>query len=574
LTLKENPIVVGINCVYHESSVCVVRGAQVLAFAEEERFNRRKHAKPADIDTVDEVPVAALQDCLARAGITVDEIDFVATSFDPGLRRAPLDEPTTPGSWGHAEGERLLRERLSRIPDEVSKVLGADVRDRWVWVPHEVSHAASAYLASPFDEAAILSIDGIGEHSTALLAYGRDGRVEALDTVVYPDSLGFVWEKLAKFTGLDEYSAPKLMALAAFASPDRYRETFEKIVSRAADGFTVDLDTFRFRVEDYEPLEKLFGPRRTGGPGAPFEYRYAEVAASLQEMTEDVLLTLATRLKELTGSDNLCLAGGVALNCVGMGRLLNHGPFDGVFVQPLAHDGGTALGAALWVAREHGRVSDRFVMADPYIGSVPATPAQIDAAIAAAPVTATRLDNAPRTAAALVADGKVVGWFQGGAEVGPRALGNRSIIGDPRNASTKDRINVRVKHREYFRPFAPSILEADAGEWFEFARTSLSTRFMSFALPVRAEKRAVVPAIVHVDGTARMQTVSAQVNPRYHALISEFKALTGVPLVLNTSFNTYDEPIVYTPADAIRTFLRTGMDALIIDDHLIERATP
>ncbi|MEV7806699.1 carbamoyltransferase C-terminal domain-containing protein [Microbispora sp. NPDC088329] len=569
--MKSNPIVIGINTVYHESSVCVVRGAEVLAFAEEERFNRRKHAKPADIDTVDEIPVEALRDCMLRAGITAEDVDYVATSFDPALRQPPLDEPVTAGSWGHADGERLLLERLNRIPDEVSKVLGADIRDRWVWVPHEMSHAASAYLASPFEEAAVLSIDGIGEHSTALLAYGRDGRIEPLDTVVYPNSLGFVWEKLAKFVGLDEYSAPKLMALAAFASPDRYRETFEKIVQRDGGGFTVDLDTFRFRVEDYEPLEELFGPRRTGGPGAPFEYRYAEVAASLQEMTEEVLLTLAGRLKEMTGSANLCLAGGVALNCVGMGRLLNDGPFDGVFVQPLAHDGGTALGAALLVARQKGRVSGRFVMTDPYIGSLPPTPAQVEAAIAAAPVKATRLDDAPRTAAELVADGKVLGWMQGAAEVGPRALGNRSIIGDPRNPSTKDRINVRAKHREYFRPFAPSVLESEAADWFEFARPSLSTRFMSFAVKVRADKRALVPAIVHVDGTARMQTVSAEVNARYHALIREFKELTGIPLVLNTSFNTYDEPIVYTPADAIRTFLRTGMDALIIDDYLIER---
>lgn len=569
--MKENPIVLGINSVYHESSVCVVQGSRVLAFAEEERFNRRKHAKPANIDTVDEVPVAALRDCLARAGLTMDDVDYVATSFDPSLRRPPPDEPTVAGSWGHPDGEKALMDRLNRLPDAVSEVVGQDVRGRWMWVPHEISHAASAYLASPFDDAAVLSIDGIGEHSTALLAHGKGGELEALDTIVYPDSLGFVWEKFAKFTGLDEYSAPKLMALAAFAAPDRYRGTFDKIVPRSLDGFTVDADTFRFRVEDYGPLEKLFGRRRTTGPGAPFEYRYAEIAASLQEMTEQVLLTLAGRLKEATGSANLCLAGGVALNCVGMGRLLNDGPFEGVFVQPLAHDGGTALGAALWVARRHGLVTDRFVMDDPYFGSQPATSTQVEAAIAAAPVRATRLDSAPDTAAGLVAAGKVVGWFQGAAEVGPRALGNRSIIGDPRSLSTKDRINIQVKHREYFRPFAPSVLESEAADWFDFARPSLSTRFMSFALPVRADKRGIVPAIVHVDGTARMQTVSADSNPRYHALISAFKAATGVPLVLNTSFNTFDEPIVHTPADAIRTFLRTGMDVLVLDDYLIER---
>jgi carbamoyltransferase len=570
--MSRNPIVLGVNSVYHESAACIVRGGEVLAFAEEERFNRRKHAKPADIETADEVPAAAILNCLDRAGVDADDIEHIAFSFDPSLRREPIDEPLTAGSWGHPDGERLFREKLAGIPDAVSKVLGQDVHERCSWVPHEISHAASTYFASPFQDAAILSIDGIGEHSTALLAHGQGRKMISLDTISYPNSLGFVWEKFAKYTGLDEYSAPKLMALAAFAPPGKYRAAFERLVTRTDDGFEVDLDSFRFRVEDYGPLEALFGPRRRAGVGAPFEYRFAEVAASLQEMTEKTLFSLAGRLKRETGSANLCLAGGVALNCVGMGRLLNEGPFDEVFVQPLAHDGGTALGAALWVANERGDVDSRFVMENPYIGSRQSTDEEIDAAISATPgIVATKLDSAPAKAAELIAQGLVVGWFQGPAEVGPRALGNRSILADPRTSASKDLINVRVKHREYFRPFAPSVLEEHAADWFDFNRTSLSTRFMSFAVPVRKDKRSVVPAIVHVDGTARMQTVSAQVNPRYHALISEFLARTGVPLVLNTSFNTYDEPIVYTPQDAIRTFLRTGMDALVIHDYLVER---
>ncbi|MER7844259.1 carbamoyltransferase C-terminal domain-containing protein [Kitasatospora sp. NPDC096077] len=571
--MSKAPVVLGINNVYHESSAVIVRGSEVLAFAEEERFNRKKHAKPADIETVDEIPVAAIRAVLERSGVTVDEIDHIAGTFDPSLRRPPIDEPTTAGSWGHPDGEKLLMEKLAAIPTAVSELLGQDIRDRWTWVPHETAHAASTYFASPFEDAAILSIDGIGEHSTALLAHGKGRSVTTVDTITYPDSLGFVWEKFAKFTGLDDYSAPKLMALAAFAPPEKYREAFAKLVSVGPEGFTVDADAFRFRVEDYGPLEELFGPRRQGGPGTPFDYRYAEVAASLQEMTEQTLFALAERLKRETGSANLCLAGGVALNCVGMGKLLNEGPFDGVFVQPLAHDGGTALGAALWVANQHGDFDSRFVMENPYFGSAVSTDAEIEAAIAAAPVVATKLENAPAKAAELVAQGLVIGWFQGAAEVGPRALGNRSLVGDPRTAGIKDLINVRVKHREYFRPFAPAVLEEEAAEWFDFKRESLSTRFMSFALPVREEKRSQVPAIVHVDGTARMQTVSAEVNPRYHQLISEFHKLTGVPVVVNTSFNTYDEPMVYTPADAIRTFLRTGMDALVLHDYLIERTS-
>ncbi|MBN9739819.1 carbamoyl transferase [Amycolatopsis sp. A1MSW2902] len=567
--MKRDPVVLGINGVYHESAACLVRGSTVLALAEEERFNRRKHAKPADIDTVDEIPAAAIKDCLERSGITADEIDFVAFSFDPKLRKPPMNERLTAGSWGHADGERVLLEKLENVPELVSKALGVDIQDRWVWVGHETAHAASTYFASPFDEAAVLSIDGIGEHSTALLAHGRGSTLEAVETIEYPDSLGFVWEKFAKFTGLDDYSAPKLMALAAFAPPERYRKEFARIVRRGAKPFDVDADLFRFRVEDYGPLEELFGPRRA--PNTPFDYRYAQVASSLQEMTTEILQSLAATLKERTGSRNLCLAGGVALNCVAMGRLLNRGPFDGVFVQPLAHDGGTALGAALWVAHTRGEVASRFVLNDPYIGSEAFGNAEIEAALKGVPVTAAKLESAAETAAGLVADGLVVGWFQGAAEIGPRALGNRSIIGDPRSLAIKDLINVRVKHREYFRPFAPSVLGEHAAEWFEFERTSLSTNFMSFAVPVRPEKRAAVPAIVHVDGTARMQTVWPEVNPRYHEMITAFHRQTGVPLVLNTSFNTYDEPIVRSPGDALRTFLRTGMDALVLGDYLIER---
>lgn len=567
--MNDKPIVLGINSVYHESAACIVRGNEMLAFAEEERFNRRKHAKSADIETTDQIPESAIADCLTRAGITCEEIDYVAASFDPSLRRPPILEAVTEGSWGHPGGERQFQEKLARIPGAVSQFLGRDISASWVWVPHELAHAASAYYCSPFEEAAILSLDGIGENSTSLLAHGTESVLTALSHTSYPDSLGFVWEKLSKFTGMDEYSAPKLMALAAFASAETYREQFNILVPRDESGFSVDLDAFRFRAEDYGPLEKLFGSVRE--PGDPFEYRYAQVAASLQEMTEEIIFGFAGRLKQVTGSTNLCLAGGVALNCVAMGRLLNEGPFDGVFVQPLAHDGGTALGAALWVANTRGRDTSRFVMRDPYIGSDCFSDTHIEAALTGARVGSCQLESPARTAADLVAQGKIVGWFQGGAEVGPRALGNRSIIADPRSSATKDLINIKVKHREYFRPFAPAVLAEEAAEWFEFRQPSLSTDFMSFALPVRPSKRALVPAIVHVDGSARMQTVHRDVNPLFHDLISGFRALTGVPLVVNTSFNTFDEPIVHRPEDAIRTFLRTGMDALVIGDRLVER---
>ncbi|MGH9213658.1 MAG: carbamoyltransferase family protein [Acidimicrobiales bacterium] len=569
-----NPVILGVNSVYHESSACVLRGREVVAIAEEERFNRRKHAKPAEVHNADQVPAHAIRDCLARARLSARDIDYVAYSFDPGLRhRSPYDEPTTPGSWGSVEGERVFLQSLERVPSAVGAVVDEDVSERWVWVPHELAHAASAYFASPFEHAAVLAIDGIGEHSTALLAHGRGDHLDALETVAYPNSLGFIWEKVAKFVGLDEYSAPKVMALAAFADPDRFRADFEKLVRSHANRFEVDIDRFRFRVEDYTLLEELFGARRE--PGQRVDTRDAEVAAALQACTEDLLFGLAEHLRSLTEAPALCVAGGVALNCVAMGRLLNEGPFEHVFVQPLAHDAGTALGAALWVAHTHAAPTDRdgpdrCVMADPYLG--PSYDDQeVDAALAAAPVSVSRVPAPEIEAARLVEDGLIVGWFQGPAEVGPRALGNRTIVADPRRAGTKELINLRVKHREYFRPFAPAVLEEQASEWFDYARPSLSTRFMSFACEVRPEKRASIPAVVHVDGTSRPQTVSASINPRFHALISEFHRRTGVPLVVNTSFNTFDEPIVCSPTDAVRTFLRTGLDVLVIHDNVVRK---
>jgi len=567
--MSDQPTILGINSAYHESSACVVRGSRILAIAEEERFTRRKHAKAARVDNVDEVPSASIRDCLRRAGITPREVDYVAYSFDPALRRPFADDYMTAGSWGTPEGERVFLDGLSRVPDAVSKVLDDDVRSRWVWVGHELAHAASAYFPSTFENAAILSIDGIGEYGTGLLAHGHDGKLDVIKVFSYPHSLGFVWEKLSKFVGFDEYGAPKLMALAAFGN-GLFHAELEELVSCGTSGFQVDHDAFRFRVDDYGPLEQRFGPRRK--EGERIDSRDAAVASALQRRTETVLFALANHLKEVTGSNNLCLAGGVALNCVAMGRLLNNGPFDGVFVQPLANDAGSALGAALWVAHTRPGLTDRSPMVDPYLGPT-FDDAAIESALASAPVKVTRVERPAVEAAAAIADGLIVGWCQGAAEVGPRALGARSILGDPRRPGTKELINLKVKHREFFRPFAPSVLEEHATQWFQLRRPSVSTRFMSFAVELNPEKRHLVPAILHVDGTSRVQTVSATLSPEYHDLISEFYRRTGVPLVLNTSFNTFDEPIVCSPVDALRTFLRTGLDLLVLRDYVVRRST-
>ncbi|MER5214802.1 carbamoyltransferase C-terminal domain-containing protein [Streptomyces sp. NPDC002838] len=567
--MSSEPVVLGLNATYHESSCCVVIGGELRAFAEEERFNRVKHAKPAHVDTVDRLPTSAIAYSLATAGVRWSDVTHVAYSFDPGLRQPLLDEPATAGSWGTAEGEKIFLEGLRRTPDLLGELAGFDLADRFHWVSHELAHAASTFYPSGFADAAIISLDGIGEHSTGLLAHGVGSRIEKIDEFHYPNSLGFLWEKFSKFVGLGEYDAPKLMALAAFSEPSWFAEAFTKFLRRADGRFEVSLDVLRFRDEDYSELEKFFGPRHR--PGDLVDTRDAQVAAALQAATEATLVELAESLKATTGSESLCLAGGVALNCIANGRLAAAGTFENIFVQPLAHDGGTALGAALHVAHTQCGVTERYEMTTPYLG--PAfSEEEITQALNDAELTFERLASPAVTVAGLVAAGYVGGWFQGAAEVGPRALGNRSILGDPRRPGTRELINLRIKHREYFRPFAPSVLDEFADDWFDVSGRSRSQQYMSFAFPVRPEKRPMVPAILHVDGTSRLQRVSAEMNPRYHALITEFHRLTGVPLVLNTSFNTYDEPMVLSPADAVRTYLRTGMDFLAIGDFLVSRA--
>jgi carbamoyltransferase len=349
------------------------------------------------------------------------------------------------------------------------------------------------------------------------------------------------------------------MALASFGCVSDFAEQFAEIVTCGDGSFEVALDQLLFRANEYGPLEARFGKRRQAhehvGP------REAALAAALQHATEEILFGLARRLHEQTGSKNLCLAGGVMMNCVALGRLLGESDYEDIFVQPVAHDAGTAIGAALASLYAETNCSDRWVMNNPYLGPE-FTEQDMAQAFQAAGVTFRRTEEATHDAARAIADGKIIAWFQGAAEAGPRALGNRSILADPRWPGSKELINQKAKHREYFRPFAPAILAEHASDWFEIPRDSLSLRFMSYALPVRPEKIHRVPAIVHVDGTGRLQVVDRRMNSAFHQLVSTFHAMTDVPMVINTSFNTYDEPMVCSPTDAVRTFLRTDLDRL------------
>lgn len=572
--------ILGLNSAYHESAACLVRDGELVAAAEEERFSRRKHAKPARVDNSGELPLAAIRFCLAEAGrrageeLTLARIEHVGYSLDFEARRAAHSThrhpyPLPAGDFGSPEGESLFCRRGSSVADRLRR---RGFRGRFHFLPHHACHAASAFFVSPFEEAAVLVIDGIGEFDSTTLYHGRGNRLTRLEGLPYPHSLGFLWEKLAKFLGFSEYDACKVMGLASYGDPGRFREPFRRLVQLTPEGFTVDDAVARFRIEDYALLEALLGLAGRSRPveEAEDEARpYADLAATLQEVTEEAVLTLARRARERTGSRRLCLAGGVALNCVANGRLLASGLFDQVFIQPAAHDGGTALGACYRLWNQHLDGPRRYLFNSPYLGPE-FSAAEIEKALAARGLRYEKSGAVEAEAARLLAGGKVVAWFQGAMELGPRALGNRSILADPRRPEMVALLNRKVKHREPFRPFCPSVLAGKAGEWFELAGCTLPAAYMLAAYRVHPQRRQEIPAVIHVDGTSRVQLVSPEVNPRYHRLIEEFERLTGVPILLNTSFND-GEPIVCSPADAVRTFLATGIDVLVAGDWVVHR---
>jgi carbamoyltransferase len=561
--------VLGINSVYHESSAALIVNGQIVAAAEEERFNRRKHGKQARIDNPDELPWSSIRYCLEWADVHPSKLDAVAYSFDPQMRRLEYqsDPYATAGDWGHPDGEETFLHHLQRVPDALSVGLGVNLIDRFRWIPHHVAHAASAYYPSGFDRAGILVVDGIGEAVTALLGHYEGGQLEVLQRVFLPDSLGFLWEKLSRFLGFTEYDACKVMGLAAYGDPDLMRSAIHKLVWSRDGGFGIDADLLQFRRHDFDGLTSLLG-----SPGTWLGEREQSLAAALQTVTEEIFLSLARYIHNCRPADALCIAGGVGLNCQANWGVKEEGPYERVYVPSAPHDAGTAIGAALACAHEHTEPGVGLIGSptrSPYLG--PAFSAeQVDACLRQHGLDATRPACIEREAARQIAEGKIVAWFQGRMEFGPRALGNRSLLADPRNPEIREILNVKVKHREVYRPFAPSVLAERAADWLILGRGSDSYAYMSFTPPVRPERITEVPAVVHRDGTARAQVVTAESNPRFHRLLREFEALTGVPLVLNTSFND-GEPIVCSPADAVKTFLATRIDTLVLGDVMVTR---
>src|SRR5216684_8013321 len=577
--------ILGINAYHGNSSAAIVCDGRLVAACEEERFNRVKYAAG--------FPAQAIRYCLREAGLTVGEVDHVAVPRNPWARLGTKVLYSLRMPSFALERARVLT-KFTGIPEALAQALDTDpksIRARFHRVEHHRAHLASAFFVSPFDRAAVLSADGLGDFASTMWAAGRGNRLDVLGTIAFPHSLGLYYSAVTQYLGFlkygDEY---KVMGLAAYGQP-AYLDTFRTILQNKnkGSGFRLGLEFFTHQRTGPEmtwrdagktpELGRLFsgamaarlGPVRR--PEEPVEQRHRDLAATLQARLEEILFTMLRALHARTGERSLCLAGGVAFNCVANGKIFDATPFEQVYVQPAAGDGGLAVGAAYYVWCQKLGKPRSFVMNHAYWGPG-FSAAEMRAAIEARNIArdGCRVAELPvqeltQRAAATIAEGKILGWFQGRAEWGPRALGNRSIVADPRRANMKEILNRRIKHREIFRPFAPSILAEATGEWFAKAHPS---PFMTLAYPVRPEKRALIPAPTHVDGTGRLQTVTRETNGRYHALISAFRDLTSVPVVLNTSFND-NEPIVCRPEEAIDCFLRTKMDALVLGDFLVTR---
>jgi carbamoyltransferase len=560
--------ILGINSVYHESSVCLLKDGRIIAAAEEERFTRKKHAKQPTVHNPHELPLQALRYCLTQANIRPQDIDRIGYSFNP---RRPLfgssNEREIQIMWGNTDNLHIFTQNMLLVP-QILQNMG--FTGAFTWIDHHICHAASAFYLSPFDNAAVLAIDGIGENGTTLLARGDLGNLNVLQEIYYPASLGFFWEKLSMFLGFSRYDACKVMGLAAYGDSERYASQFATLIQKQTDDiFSVNSDIlFSLPEEDYTELEALFHvPKRECEQ--PIKTMHQDIAAGLQKVTNDIVLHIATHLYHHTRLRNLCLAGGVALNCTTNSFLHENGPFHHLFIQPAAHDAGTAVGVALALWYKQTPQSERRIMTHAYWGPS-FTNDSIEQILKQQKIPYTYISAIEQKVAQLLQEGNIVGWFQGAMELGPRALGNRSLLADPRNPHMRDVLNQKIKHREDFRPFAPSVLFEAAHEWFEILKPTLAADFMLMAYPVKTQVRDKIPAVLHVDGTSRIQIVRQEINPRYHRLITEFYHLTGVPLILNTSFND-NEPIVCTPHDALHTFLKTQMDYLALGDFLLDR---
>ncbi len=590
--------ILGISCYFHDAAAALIRDGQLIAAAEEERFTRKKHDY--------EFPQHAIDFCLRVGGIRGEDLDFVVFFEKPFLKfeRLILSSMQT-----FPRSHRVFREAMIAwlgeklwIKHLIQRRIGVP-HSRILFSEHHLSHAASAFFCSPFEEAAILTVDGVGEWTTASLSIGKDTDIRLLKEIRFPHSLGLLYSAFTAFLGFEvndgEY---KVMGMAPFGTP-RYVDKVYKLIRIASDGsFELNMHYFSFHYSTEKTFNRkfveLFGCPRdpdlhfftltSGYPSCfgekPTNYEdlgkhnqyYADVAASIQAVTEEVLVKMAQYVYKETGLKRLCMAGGVALNSVANARILRETPFEEIYIQPAAGDGGGAIGAALYAYHMVLGKPRKFIMEHAYWGEEYSRD-EIEKFLKENGIRFQPFYDEEMLIQRVVdrlQEGKVVGWFQGRFEWGPRALGHRSILADPRLAGMKDVVNVKIKLREPFRPFAPSVLAERTEEYFALpnAASHYPTRFMLYVVDVREEKREIIPAVTHVDGTARLQTVQKEVSPRYYRLIETFSQATGVPVLLNTSFNLKGEPIVNTPHEAFSAFTRSGMDLLVLGECVVEKA--
>ena len=592
--------VLGISAFYHDSAAALIRDGEIVAAAQEERFTRRKHEAA--------FPTRAVDFCLQRAGVTLDAVDRIAFYDKPFLKFERLLESYVAFAPRGFRSFRMaipawLKEKLFQkkiLSDRLAECAGGGAwQARLLFAEHHQSHAASAFYPSPFAEAVVLTLDGVGEWATASVALGREHDLDIIREIHYPHSLGLLYAAFTSYIGFKVNSGEyKVMGLAPYGEPRFAQVILDRLIDVKDDGsFRLDQQYFNYGAGltmTNEAFDALFGgaPRRAD---QPLTQRHMDLAASIQAVTEEVVLRLTRALAREGHSRNLCLAGGVALNCVANGKILRDGQFERIWIQPAAGDAGGALGAAYvayhrWAGRPRRRGGHGDRMQGSYLGP-DYDQSEIEARLSALGARFTAWDEdglLDRTVEALTAR-HAVGWFQGRMEFGPRALGARSILGDPRVPDMQRALNRKVKYRESFRPFAPSVLAEDAEEWFELTTDSPYMLLVADVRPrwrraltsdeealrgldqLRAV-RSCIPAVTHVDGSARIQTVHAATHPRYHALLRRFKTATGCPVLVNTSFNVRGEPIVCTPEDAFRCFMGTDLESLAIGHCFLRKA--
>ncbi|MDM8553186.1 carbamoyltransferase C-terminal domain-containing protein [Desulfococcaceae bacterium HSG7] len=562
---KQEKYILGLNYIGHDASASLLKGGQIIASAMEERFTREKHCR--------DFPINALTYCLHEADITIDDVKVITYYMDPVEfykqrvihhlgrfypRSVPIFDDMLNRALKVKNVEKEIRTKLNFFKEIY-------------FTDHHLAHLSSAFFLSPFKESAAISVDGLGEISSMVIADIENYKINILKRIDYPHSLGMLYNAITHYLGFNAvYDAGKVMGLTGYGDASVFIEEFKKIVRLKGDGgFDLDLSYFEFPFQRdvwiSEKFIQIFGPKRK--PYSLIQKRHYDIAAALQCILEETLFHIARYAKHATGKDYLCLSGGVALNSVANGKLLQENYFKDIFIPPPTGDDGTSIGGPLYYNYCILNNRKRYLLESAFLGPGYSDD-EIILALQRFNLKYYKSDDVCKETAKMIMNNKIVGWFQGRMEVGPRALGNRSILANPALSDIKDILNSKVKFREPFRPFAPSILEEYVKEWFVYDHPA---PYMLFVFDIKKEKQRFIPGVKHVDGSGRLQTVDKKRNPKYYQLITEFNRITGIPMIINTSFNIKGEPIVNTPKDAIRCFLGNGLDFLIMNNFVIKK---